>query len=129
MAGKVKQCVTCGENFEPNSSMQKTCGKKCALERKRYTQRMTHARIRSGGPVQIVVREKRICKCCGQEFNTANKNRVSCSQACMEVLIAQRHQSQKAPPREKRPIPTWIRSSDKPEIQRLHEALVRSEVL
>ena len=83
-AGRIKECVVCGESFQTNRPKHITCGKKCSRARKTEIKLKLNRLHRYGG-FSVPEKPEMECDTCGKKFVPARPMHVSCSTECAGI--------------------------------------------
>lgn len=109
---QIKKCKFCKKQFKAKKSNQKYCCTDHAVKGYRYLSLKIYKK-RTG---------KRICKKCGKEFTTTNKNRtkIFCSRKCCTSFHSHKHylKELKKPPNKRGTIKTCIYCGKKYKVSR-----------
>ena len=75
-----KTCAVCGDQFQPRSGIQVTCGNECSKERRRTANRK---RKRKDNAANLALKKE--CAVCGDQFQPRNVRHITCGGACARI--------------------------------------------
>ena len=76
LKGTTRECVICGNSFEPHHKNQKCCSYKC------------QAVVSNRKLIEKLAKTKRVCQGCGKEYTPLRNNQIYCSKNCRDRVYA-----------------------------------------